>query len=172
MFFFFSSRRRHTRWTGDWSSDVCSSDLEPDQLGELGGPAESDQLGELGGPGEQGWPAEEARPGSEVSGEPTPAEGPPDRPYRRGVGFFRGGPRAPPPPLPPPPPAPPGDPPRGEKPPPLHPSSRRSRPRRTPGRAPRRFPCRVRPRSEAACPVPARWPGAASHSRLPVPGLK
>src|SRR5690348_17471282 len=25
--FFFSSRRRHTRWTGDWSSDVCSSDL-------------------------------------------------------------------------------------------------------------------------------------------------
>src|SRR6266581_8311702 len=27
--FFFSSRRRHTRWTGDWSSDVCSSDLSP-----------------------------------------------------------------------------------------------------------------------------------------------
>src|SRR5690348_10191917 len=26
-FFFFSSRRRHTRWTGGWSSDVCSSDL-------------------------------------------------------------------------------------------------------------------------------------------------
>src|SRR4051794_41978614 len=25
--FFFSSRRRHTRWTGDWSSYVCSSDL-------------------------------------------------------------------------------------------------------------------------------------------------
>src|SRR5438876_417496 len=24
---FFSRRRRHTRWTGDWSSDVCSSDL-------------------------------------------------------------------------------------------------------------------------------------------------
>src|SRR6266487_3650880 len=23
----FSSRRRNTRWTGDWSSDVCSSDL-------------------------------------------------------------------------------------------------------------------------------------------------
>src|SRR6266487_5857669 len=30
MFFFFSSRRRHTRWTGDWSSDVCSSDLASD----------------------------------------------------------------------------------------------------------------------------------------------
>src|SRR5690242_21403824 len=27
VFFFFSSRRRHTRLTCDWSSDVCSSDL-------------------------------------------------------------------------------------------------------------------------------------------------
>src|SRR3989442_2828904 len=27
MFFFFSSRRRHTRCGRDWSSDVCSSDL-------------------------------------------------------------------------------------------------------------------------------------------------
>src|SRR6266516_5621007 len=27
IFFFFSSRRRHTRSYGDWSSDVCSSDL-------------------------------------------------------------------------------------------------------------------------------------------------
>src|SRR5256885_9750408 len=27
MHFFFSSRRRHTRLQGDWSSDVCSSDL-------------------------------------------------------------------------------------------------------------------------------------------------
>src|SRR5205814_6681704 len=26
-FFFFSSRRRHTRCLSDWSSDVCSSDL-------------------------------------------------------------------------------------------------------------------------------------------------
>src|SRR5690348_17934550 len=30
--FFFSSRRRHTRWTGDWSSDVCSSDLADVEL--------------------------------------------------------------------------------------------------------------------------------------------
>src|SRR6266446_5969509 len=29
FFFFFSSRRRHTRLQGDWSSDVCSSDLVP-----------------------------------------------------------------------------------------------------------------------------------------------
>src|SRR3712207_8002056 len=27
--FFFSSRRRHTRYWRDWSSDVCSSDLRP-----------------------------------------------------------------------------------------------------------------------------------------------
>src|SRR3989442_8770707 len=27
LFFFFSSRRRHTRCGRDWSSDVCSSDL-------------------------------------------------------------------------------------------------------------------------------------------------
>src|SRR2546430_17086289 len=29
LFFFFSSRRRHTRFDCDWSSDVCSSDLVP-----------------------------------------------------------------------------------------------------------------------------------------------
>src|SRR5207249_8899236 len=28
VFFFFSSRRRHTRSKRDWSSDVCSSDLQ------------------------------------------------------------------------------------------------------------------------------------------------
>src|SRR5258706_10495055 len=28
FFFFFSSRRRHTRLVSDWSSDVCSSDLQ------------------------------------------------------------------------------------------------------------------------------------------------
>src|SRR6266571_7647456 len=34
FFFFFASRRRHTRLTCDWSSDVCSSDL-----GDGDGPA-------------------------------------------------------------------------------------------------------------------------------------
>src|SRR5215203_7197340 len=29
LVFFFSSRRRHTRYWRDWSSDVCSSDLAP-----------------------------------------------------------------------------------------------------------------------------------------------
>src|SRR3989449_7560039 len=33
VFFFFSSRRRHTRCSRDWSSDVCSSDLVvPDRI--------------------------------------------------------------------------------------------------------------------------------------------
>src|SRR5215467_6997159 len=34
FFFFFSSRRRHTRLQGDWSSDVCSSDLDDGPWGE------------------------------------------------------------------------------------------------------------------------------------------
>src|SRR5690625_7718866 len=33
--FFFSSRRRHTRWPRDWSSDVCSSDLGDDGFPRL-----------------------------------------------------------------------------------------------------------------------------------------
>src|SRR5215813_14710311 len=35
LFFFFSSRRRHTRCGRDWSSDVCSSDLI-DPIGMMG----------------------------------------------------------------------------------------------------------------------------------------
>src|SRR2546422_1900712 len=40
--FFFSSRRRHTRCSRDWSSDVCSSDLARERrcveiMGEIGG---------------------------------------------------------------------------------------------------------------------------------------
>src|SRR5699024_11514733 len=40
LFFFFSSRRRHTRSKRDWSSDVCSSDLlRPDLPGGSAHPA-------------------------------------------------------------------------------------------------------------------------------------
>src|SRR5436853_3046416 len=39
-FFFFSSRRRHTRCLSDWSSDVCSSDL----IDRLDSPSEFWQL--------------------------------------------------------------------------------------------------------------------------------
>src|SRR5690348_12220199 len=46
MNFFFSSRRRHTRWTGDWSSDVCSSDL--------GKPGELALVAQLGEPAQRG----------------------------------------------------------------------------------------------------------------------
>src|SRR5207253_6598952 len=54
FFFFFSSRRRHTRWPRDWSSDVCSSDLNrniaprfqsAEQFGDLAYP--SDQITKL-----------------------------------------------------------------------------------------------------------------------------
>src|SRR5690242_69227 len=37
LLFFFSSRRRHTRLTCDWSSDVCSSDLDEDADDHQGG---------------------------------------------------------------------------------------------------------------------------------------
>src|SRR5256885_15296873 len=36
FYFFFSSRRRHTRLQGDWSSDVCSSDLGEALYADLG----------------------------------------------------------------------------------------------------------------------------------------
>src|SRR5438132_13131296 len=42
MLFFFSSRRRHTRSLCDWSSDVCSSDLDRWQTaGEVGAQLEA-----------------------------------------------------------------------------------------------------------------------------------
>src|SRR5438067_10832501 len=41
LWFFFSSRRRHTRSKRDWSSDVCSSDLRDD--------AADDRLGDVHG---------------------------------------------------------------------------------------------------------------------------
>src|SRR5690606_40533443 len=53
--FFFSSRRRHTRFSRDWSSDVCSSDLDgsadlvPDRAVALPGLTDelADVLGEV-----------------------------------------------------------------------------------------------------------------------------
>src|SRR5260370_27465574 len=57
--FFFSSRRRHTRFKCDWSSDVCSSDLSPGSVskktdavvaGESPGEAKINKANELGVP--------------------------------------------------------------------------------------------------------------------------
>src|SRR2546430_5717751 len=49
-FFFFSSRRRHTRFDCDWSSDVCSSDLTPRDWADLRDfGADSDVLNSIGG---------------------------------------------------------------------------------------------------------------------------
>src|SRR5690606_35149597 len=64
--FFFSSRRRHTRFSRDWSSDVCSSDLEGPtptlnmskterNIGFLSGRAALGRIG-VGGSGEDGVP--------------------------------------------------------------------------------------------------------------------
>src|SRR5256885_7989450 len=44
LFFFFSSRRRHTRLQGDWSSDVCSSDLAAGELEGLARPLREDPV--------------------------------------------------------------------------------------------------------------------------------
>src|SRR2546422_8511229 len=43
FYFFFSSRRRHTRCSRDWSSDVCSSDL---RTKTLEAPADAVKLGQ------------------------------------------------------------------------------------------------------------------------------
>src|SRR3712207_8682964 len=49
MFFFFSSRRRHTRYWRDWSSDVCSSDLQAiRRLGRIEIPLPTPALGSVG----------------------------------------------------------------------------------------------------------------------------
>src|SRR5690625_7541896 len=78
--FFFSSRRRHTRWPRDWSSDVCSSDLaaieHEDQVGGLGG-GESVRDRDRGAPGGEG---------GERAGEPGLGGGVDGRSEERRVG--------------------------------------------------------------------------------------
>src|SRR5260370_3670327 len=72
MFFFFSSRRRHTIFKCDWSSDVCSSDLNKKAIRRLDGadyfsgdadlqgfskrPSQNDSHGPIEGPQKLGWP--------------------------------------------------------------------------------------------------------------------
>src|SRR2546429_6485923 len=47
LLFFFSSRRRHTRCSRDWSSDVCSSDLPAPQAGLMAVLAKGIVAGEM-----------------------------------------------------------------------------------------------------------------------------
>src|SRR5688500_20412393 len=55
--FFFSSRRRHTRLQGDWSSDVCSSDLFR-KLAGIETYAPTDNVSELTARvNDEGWPS-------------------------------------------------------------------------------------------------------------------
>src|SRR5690242_21418014 len=66
ILFFFSSRRRHTRLTCDWSSDVCSSDLG----GDAGGVLRTDGGFDPGPPGRDGG---RRRGGRDAGGdEPEP----------------------------------------------------------------------------------------------------
>src|SRR6266481_7763533 len=69
--FFFSSRRRHTRWNCDWSSDVCSSDLAIDGAAGLAnlaagptavGEDASTLAAQLAGDGAQSRPASRSCP--------------------------------------------------------------------------------------------------------------
>src|SRR5699024_11871007 len=58
----FSSRRRHTRSKRDWSSDVCSSDLEPERVRQSG-------RGERRGRDEQGLRGHDRQKGIQGRGE-------------------------------------------------------------------------------------------------------
>src|SRR5256885_16060169 len=65
MCFFFSSRRRHTRLQGDWSSDVCSSDLPDPASFPIA--ANSGSLGSAAD-GTNTWGSLTAQPGSGYGG--------------------------------------------------------------------------------------------------------
>src|SRR5437763_9386297 len=70
-FFFFSSRRRHTRYIGDWSSDVCSSDLSPTAISGCAGGGSgaacsaSTRLAASAASSTSRWRSEERRVGKE-----------------------------------------------------------------------------------------------------------
>ena len=57
ILFFFSSRSRHTRFTSDWSSDVCSSDLLDLALWDIKGQALNRPLFEILGGSRKNIPA-------------------------------------------------------------------------------------------------------------------
>src|SRR6266513_3959594 len=70
-FFFFSSRRRHTRSKRDWSSDVCSSDLREQQRAR-GGEGQDQQCEDLAGHPRSSLRSEERRVGKECRSRWSP----------------------------------------------------------------------------------------------------
>src|SRR5436189_608799 len=68
--FFFSSRRRHTRYIGDWSSDVCSSDL-PSRAGRHLKAATKESRGGLAAY-RHDWKTEIAKMRARIEKERTP----------------------------------------------------------------------------------------------------
>src|ERR1022692_128258 len=94
LFFFFSSRRRHTRLQGDWSSDVCSSDLPEIFLGPGDSHIEQPSfLGSGDGRGGVGDRNEAVLQADEGHGRPLEALGPVEggELHRVGVGIDLGG---------------------------------------------------------------------------------
>src|SRR2546427_13202274 len=109
-FFFFSSRRRHTRFDCDWSSDVCSSDLLPGPRKARSTAPRKTSISSSNGYSRDpadAHPHEGVSPGDRDPPRPPPPPPPPPHP---------------PPPLPPPPPPPPSPPPRPPPPPPRPPA--------------------------------------------------
>src|SRR2546421_7712053 len=68
-FFFFSSRRRHTRSDRDWSSDVCSSDLPESRVAQIEEACIADDYIEADG-------EEDVNPGQHEHGAPVDRAGP------------------------------------------------------------------------------------------------
>src|SRR2546430_5049275 len=93
--FFFSSRRRHTRFDCDWSSDVCSSDLLPRTPSETCTPGETRTPGETPTPGTAGAPrsavAQAGASSSRQAGVSSSGSAPPGRPAAGARGDLRGG---------------------------------------------------------------------------------
>src|SRR5690606_40182666 len=93
--FFLSSRRRHTRFSRDWSSDVCSSDLKTPSVSAAerfvstqGGSGRQDGTGpkfQAGGLGQDGYQ------GSALDSRTDGAIGPDGRSEERRVGKGGGG---------------------------------------------------------------------------------
>src|SRR5437763_16596927 len=88
MFFFFSSRRRHTRYIGDWSSDVCSSDLKECRTGQVRRQSHDEQNGGslLARLPRRGHVAFHGQSRKQQNREQGPADHPPERNFRKDQG--------------------------------------------------------------------------------------